>query len=79
MTQSEKIDKIYDICIKMEPVVNDLKDDYYGKDGNPGTQMDVDRLKVFKGRASWFIGACILVWLGVAGKLIYAAIINHVK
>ena len=72
MTSDEKIDKIYDIVIKMEPMVTEHHNTLYGN-GRTGLRMDVDRLKVFKRVSCWFTSAFTLMALGVIGRFIYQA------
>ena len=72
MTSDEKIDKIYDIVIKTEPMIEEHHNTLYGN-GNPGLKMEVDRLKVFKKVSCWLTGSLMLMALGVIGRFIYYA------
>lgn len=70
MNSDEKIDKIYDVVIRMEPMVTEHHKTLYGN-GKPGLRMDVDRLKIFKKVSCWFTSAFTLMILGVIGRFIY--------
>jgi len=80
MTIGEKVDKILENQarqdVKLDAITNIQAEHHstlYGN-GKPGLRLDVDRLKVFKRTACWFIGSCVVTCIGLVGKLIYAAV-----
>ena len=66
MTQTEKIDKMYDICIKIEPMIKD----YYGN-GREGTKIEVDRLNLFRKFSLWFYALIAVTHLGLVARLVH--------
>ena len=64
MTPDDKIDKIYDIVIKMEPMVTEHHSTLYGN-GKAGIDKQVDRNTRWINKVSWALGAIYLAGLSV--------------
>ena len=68
MTPDEKIDKIYDVVIKIEPMVNEHHNTLYGN-GKLGVVIQVDRNTRWINGVGWALSVVYVAIIGVVAWL----------